>query len=160
MDPRQLNVDERVVIQRHLWYVMKAIEMSDSRHRTLGIIGMLLQLGGTVGLVVLAIFANSPAMAAEPASPASNAATRAKLKPFLDRHCVDCHDSETQEGELNLAALQFDPADVAKRDRWITVFDRVKSGEMPPKDEKRPDPAQLAKFLSLSSFPFPPPFPS
>lgn len=130
---------------------MKAIEMSGSRHRIPGITGRLLQLGGTVGLVVLSICANSPATAAQPASPVSNAATLAKLKPFFDRHCVDCHDSETQEGELNLAALQFDPADVAKRDRWITVFNRVERGEMPPKDEERPDPAQLAKFLATLS---------
>ena len=139
------------MIQRYAWYVMKAIEMSGSRYRISGINGILLMLGGTIGLVVLSICANSPAMAAQPASPASKATTREKLKPFLDRHCVDCHDSETQEGELNLAALQFDPADVAKRDRWITIFDRVRSGEMPPKDERRPDPVQLAKFLATLS---------
>lgn len=35
--------------------------------------------------------------------------TRLPEKPraFLEAHCLDCHDSETQEGKVNLEALPF-----------------------------------------------------
>ena len=79
---------------------------------------------------------------------AADAATLAQLKPFLNRYCSDCHNATTQEGELNLAALKFD---AASRDRWITIFDRAKSGEMPPKGEKRPDVKHLTSFLATLS---------
>ncbi len=70
---------------------------------------------------------------------------------FLDRHCVECHDAETKKGELDLTALKWDarsPKDLAK---WITVFDRVDGGEMPPKKKARPEAKDLTAFkISLS----------
>src|SRR5207247_8867107 len=34
----------------------------------------------------------------------------ASARQFVERHCFECHDAETQKGGLNLAALQFDLA--------------------------------------------------
>ena len=105
------------------------------------------RLAFVASCVIWGLTAHTSLEAASPEAPA-DAATRAKLKPFLNRHCADCHNDTTQEGELNLAALKFD---VASRDRWITIFDRAKSGEMPPKDEARPDSKLLAAFLGTLS---------
>ncbi len=53
----------------------------------------------------------------------------------IERHCGDCHDDLTAEGELDLFALSYQPTDPGNRARWIRVFDRVERGEMPPPEE-------------------------
>ena len=54
---------------------------------------------------------------------------------FLDRHCVECHDEQTSEGDLNLLDLAYAPDDAANRARWIRIHDRVTKGEMPPPEK-------------------------
>ena len=31
------------------------------------------------------------------------------VKPFLDSNCIDCHDSETRKGGLDLEDLAYEP---------------------------------------------------
>jgi hypothetical protein len=59
------------------------------------------------------------------------------VRAAIENHCADCHDELTAEGDLDLFALDFDPADPKNRDRWIRLFDRVEQGEMPPPEKKR-----------------------
>ena len=68
---------------------------------------------------------------------AAQAATPA-ARPFLDRHCMDCHDAEMKKGGLDLSALSTDGADAAALKKWVRVFDRVAAGEMPPPKKARP----------------------
>lgn len=70
------------------------------------------------------------------------------LPAFLDRHCTECHDDVSAEGDLNLLDLEFDPEDTGNFARWARVFDRVQSGEMPPKKKPRPEKDELTGFLS------------
>ena len=56
-----------------------------------------------------------------------------KLNPFFESHCVECHDETTKKGGLDLGSLSRDPTDAESLRRWVRVFDRVQSGEMPPK---------------------------
>jgi len=58
----------------------------------------------------------------------------AQQAEFVSQHCVDCHNSVTQEAGLDLETLPRDLANAEHFRRWIKVFDRVSSGEMPPKD--------------------------
>lgn len=51
---------------------------------------------------------------------------------FLDRHCLECHDEQTSEGELNLHDLAYSPDDAENRAKWVKIHDRVSKGEMPP----------------------------
>src|SRR5688500_4443664 len=72
------------------------------------------------------------------------------LKPgatFLKRHCADCHEGKSAEGNLDLAALSHDLADSRTQQRWVRIFDRVKAGEMPPKDADKPKHDETAAFL-------------
>jgi hypothetical protein len=57
------------------------------------------------------------------------------LEPFLNKHCVGCHNSKKQEGEFRLDKLS---QDVGQKDTplWAEVMERISSGEMPPKDAK------------------------
>lgn len=62
---------------------------------------------------------------------------------FLEKHCADCHDAESKKGNLDLRALKADdPA------RWLKVYDRVASGEMPPKKKAAPPAEELKPFLA------------
>ncbi len=72
-----------------------------------------------------------------------SAATR-----FLDVHCLECHDAEMKKGGLDLTALKLES--VASKDlaKWVTVFDRVAAGEMPPKKKARPAAGELEAFKS------------
>lgn len=72
---------------------------------------------------------------------------RAQLRPFLERHCIDCHSGETPEGNLNLETISVDLSNAELRRRWIYLYDRVANGGMPPKGEPRPDEDSKATFL-------------
>jgi mono/diheme cytochrome c family protein len=73
-------------------------------------------------------------------------------RPFLQKHCVECHDADTQKGGLDLTVLKFDLANSTNFNKWILVHDRVSSGEMPPKKKARPEAKELTTFTqSLST---------
>ncbi|HRJ09424.1 MAG TPA: DUF1592 domain-containing protein [Prosthecobacter sp.] len=82
------------------------------------------------------------------AAPLAGAALPGPLAIFLDQHCMECHDADVKKGGLDLAALPFDLKDAAAFEKWRHVFERVHSGEMPPKKRERPPHADLEGFLS------------
>ncbi len=80
------------------------------------------------------------------------AAGPAAASPFLERHCVECHDSEARKGGLDMTALKSDLRDPKTLAVWVKIHDRTASGEMPPRKKERPEPAAQAAFLGdLSS---------
>ena len=56
---------------------------------------------------------------------------------FLDEHCAKCHDADTKKGGLDLSALKPDYSDADIFAKWVKIHDRIQSGEMPPKKEKK-----------------------
>ena len=70
------------------------------------------------------------------------------IQPFLDHHCMDCHDADVKKGGLDLAALSTDGADPAAHKKWVRVFDRVTAGEMPPKKKPRPAADEMTAFTT------------
>lgn len=70
-------------------------------------------------------------------------------REFLKSHCFDCHGSEETKGGLDLSALKPDMSSVENFARWVKVYDRVKTGEMPPKDVERP-PVEDTKVFTRS----------
>lgn len=71
------------------------------------------------------------------------------LQPFLDTHCMDCHDAEMKKGGLDLAVLPTDGADAAALKKWVRVFDRVAAGEMPPaKKKQQPSQDEVQDFMA------------
>jgi len=75
------------------------------------------------------------------------------VRDFLAANCFACHDSRTKKGNLDLTALKFDPADANTFAVWVKVHDRVRDGEMPPKEMDPPDDATRAAFLKALSGP-------
>jgi mono/diheme cytochrome c family protein len=86
-------------------------------------------------------------------APMLRAAAPATLAPFLEDHCVECHDADTHKGGLNLDALAFQPDDPKSFAEWVKVHDRTRDHEMPPKKEKQPAPAETDAFLKAVAGP-------
>ena len=78
---------------------------------------------------------------------------RTEIEPFLESHCYSCHDDFDAEADLNLLDLPFDPSNPENRKIWERVFERVETGEMPPKKKKRPEAGDLASFLKTMEAP-------
>ncbi|GDY20053.1 hypothetical protein LBMAG56_13980 [Verrucomicrobiota bacterium] len=66
---------------------------------------------------------------------------------FFQEHCLRCHGEKKAKRDLRLDKLDADFSKAATSARWREILERVRSGEMPPKDEPRPDPAQAQAFL-------------
>ncbi|MSU64895.1 MAG: DUF1592 domain-containing protein [Opitutus sp.] len=89
---------------------------------------------------------------AAPALPAATNFGDADVAAFTDRYCSSCHNDVDKEGGLDLTSLAYTPSDAANFSTWVKVHDRVGSGEMPPKEKKRPPPADVTRFVAgLSS---------
>ena len=71
-----------------------------------------------------------------------------RIGPFLQQHCVECHDAEMKKGGLDLTALAPVQDAATNLTAWSLVHDRVASGEMPPPKKKRPSAAELAAFTN------------
>src|SRR5262245_1875310 len=66
-----------------------------------------------------------------------------QIRPFLVRHCFECHGNEKPKGDLRVDRLPPDFAGDADRERWQTVVKRIAAGEMPPKSKSRPPQAEI-----------------
>ncbi|MGE9267688.1 MAG: DUF1592 domain-containing protein [Verrucomicrobiales bacterium] len=71
---------------------------------------------------------------------------REGLAEFVEFHCYDCHGDGASKGGLDLEKLGTDLDNEAHFAKWEQVFDRVMTGEMPPKKKERPEAAELAAF--------------
>jgi hypothetical protein len=71
----------------------------------------------------------------------------AKHSAFLKQHCLDCHDSETQEGKVNLETLSLRITTLEQAEHWQKVLNALNAGEMPPEDSEQPGNAEKADFL-------------
>ena len=71
----------------------------------------------------------------------------AALPPLLEKHCVECHDTETKKGDFDLTALKPELTNPQVFAQWVKVYDQIASGEMPPAKKTRPDTAAAAGYL-------------
>ena len=54
---------------------------------------------------------------------------------LFKQYCLDCHDSATKEGMIDLETIPFEiSSNIATAERWAKVLNAINSGEMPPKD--------------------------
>jgi len=68
-------------------------------------------------------------------------------RKFLDRNCAECHDADVQKGNLRVDQLSLANPDRDQLNRLVLLFDRVQTGEMPPKKADQPPPEERATFL-------------
>ena len=92
-----------------------------------------------VGLIALVAV---PVRGATPLGPARRAA-------FVQTYCAGCHGGSEPEARLDLESLKLAPRDPDNFRTWVKVHDRLRAGEMPPKEvEDRPDPAAVEAFVA------------
>jgi len=60
------------------------------------------------------------------------------VRPFLIKHCVECHGAVKPRGDTRLDDLTANFADAGNRDRWQSALKKLQAGEMPPKGRPRP----------------------
>ena len=66
---------------------------------------------------------------------------------LLTKHCLSCHDSETQEGKVNLEDLSFRITTLKQAELWQKVLNALNAGEMPPEASEQPGNTEKADFL-------------
>ncbi|PHR89499.1 MAG: hypothetical protein COA78_35785 [Blastopirellula sp.] len=66
---------------------------------------------------------------------------------FFKKYCFECHDSETQEGKVNLESLPPRITTIEQAEAWQKVLNALNSGEMPPEDSEQPGNTEKADFL-------------
>ena len=76
-------------------------------------------------------------------------ALQADMESFLGKHCLDCHDSTTRKGKLDLSQGKPDLANPEAFARWVKVFDKIDRNEMPPPKRVRPSRAEIEEVLPL-----------
>ena len=72
----------------------------------------------------------------------------AATSAFLENRCFDCHDAETKKGGLDLTAHTADFANAENFSRWARIYERIESGEMPPKKKARPTTEEVTPVLA------------
>ena len=103
-------------------------------------------------LFILAAFVLSPAISAVHAADDSAALGGRFLSeaiPFVKKHCLECHGEKEPKADLSLATDRDSKALVMRRGVWESVLDMVETGQMPPKEQPKPDPAEADKFVTL-----------
>lgn len=68
-----------------------------------------------------------------------------QVKPFLQANCLRCHDAKKHEADLRLDLLGVDYTSPKVMGQWEEIMNRINSGDMPPKDEPRPKPTDVAR---------------
>ncbi|MBL8825676.1 MAG: DUF1592 domain-containing protein, partial [Planctomycetaceae bacterium] len=94
------------------------------------------------------LLAGGVSVSAAPPEASSVAATAgefdAQVRPFLVKHCVACHQGDKPKGDLRLDQAAPDLTKDELRQLWTGLIERVRKGEMPPKDKPRPTVAEIA----------------
>jgi tRNA A37 threonylcarbamoyladenosine modification protein TsaB len=66
------------------------------------------------------------------------------IQPFLDQHCLECHDDSVAKAGLNL--LDLGPVDETNAAVWKSVWAQVSLREMPPGKRPRPEVIDRLQF--------------
>ena len=73
---------------------------------------------------------------------ASDAVYKSRVKPLLDKYCIDCHGPKKSKGDISLDALDADMKLEQDLKHWEKVLVAIQAGEMPPEEEKQPSAAE------------------
>ncbi len=91
-----------------------------------------------------------PAQTTHGASDSLSPGFETTVKPFFQKNCVSCHNSD-----LSTAGVRVDQLDASMEDRhlkmWEAIRNRVKNGSMPPKGLPQPTPAERAGLVAWIS---------
>jgi hypothetical protein len=82
------------------------------------------------------------------ASPVVPAVSAADVDKFLEAHCYECHDEDSQKGKFRLDQLPTDQMTADNAGTWARILTRLEAGEMPPPKHERPPQTEVQKMLT------------
>ncbi len=65
----------------------------------------------------------------------------ANVGKVLDTYCISCHGPDKSKGKITMHTLDGGLSNGHDLERWQKILKEIRSGEMPPEDEKQPDDA-------------------
>src|SRR5579862_9730605 len=71
----------------------------------------------------------------------------APVATFLRQHCQQCHGETKPKRGLRLDRMEADFTKPDVVEQWQSIQNRLRAGEMPPKDQPRPDAKQAAAVI-------------
>ena len=77
----------------------------------------------------------------------SAAEVTGEVQSFFMKYCLECHDTASMKGDLDLTPLAVNFGDATTFRRWVRLHDRVRSGEMPPQDSTQPPAEEIQPVL-------------
>lgn len=78
---------------------------------------------------------------------AAAAVSAADVRQFLETHCYECHDEDSQKGKFRLDELSTDKVTAENAGAWARILTRLEAGEMPPPKSERPPQPDAQKML-------------
>ena len=69
------------------------------------------------------------------------------IEPFFEKYCYNCHDADTEKGDLNLQGLSRVITNSTDATHWQDILDQMNAGEMPPKKKKQPSKEELSAAI-------------
>ncbi len=70
-----------------------------------------------------------------------------KVQTYFEEHCLKCHDADVQKGDFRMDTLS-PKVGFENTPQWLEIMERINSGEMPPKKEKkRPEATASAQVV-------------
>ena len=69
--------------------------------------------------------------------------------PLLEKHCYECHDSQSAKGDLDLEELVHVTPLVVNRKAWLNVLQQLRIRSMPPSQEPQPSNADRLAMAAL-----------
>jgi hypothetical protein len=77
------------------------------------------------------------------ASPLHAASIDPKVSQFVQRYCMDCHDSDTEKGDRNLEPFLKTPDAIGQHATLEEILEQLNLGEMPPKKKRVDQPTDV-----------------
>lgn len=111
-------------------------------------------LAGTCSLLaaLLAVgiaAAESPVPDTESAAPEADQQWEQEGVPLVQHFCIDCHNTDYQEAELDLESFTSAASLAEERGHWEKVLQRVRFGSMPPEDAEQPTDEERARLIAV-----------
>lgn len=91
-------------------------------------------------LALLLVCTVAASFAAPPAEkkPDPEVVYRSQIIPFLKKHCLECHGSDAQEGDIRFDQFADAAAVASDEKTWQRTIQMLRSGAMPPEDAEQP----------------------
>jgi len=70
-----------------------------------------------------------------------------EVQPLLDAYCYKCHGNGKKKGGLAMDAYKSPEASLQDHKTWGMVLENLRTGDMPPDDEKQPTLAEREKIM-------------